>query len=91
MAVRKALDKEPWDFNNFTRTLDETKPLPEYSSVSRAHKLREFFAKQGVIRIMGAHDGITAKIVEVNAFDCVWAGSFEVSASHAVCICVDQR
>ncbi len=52
--------------------------------MSKAKKLRELFNKEGVIRIVGAHDGLTAKLVELNGFDGVWASGFEVSASHAV-------
>src|SRR4030042_5189163 len=52
--------------------------------MNKAEKLRELFKKAGVIRIVGAHDGITAKLVELNGFDGVWAGGFEVSTSYAV-------
>ncbi len=53
-------------------------------SMNKAKKLREMFDKEGVIRIAGAHDGITAKLVELNGFDCVWASGFEISTSYAV-------
>jgi len=36
------------------------------------------------VRIAGAHDGITAKLVELNGFDGVWASGFEISTSYAV-------
>jgi len=52
--------------------------------MTKAKKLREMFNKEGVIRIAGAHDGITAKLVELNGFDGVWASGFEVSTSYAV-------
>jgi len=52
--------------------------------MNKARKLRELFSKEGVIRLVGAHDGITAKLVEQNGFDGVWAGGFEVSTSFAV-------
>jgi len=52
--------------------------------MNKARKLRELFSKEGVIRVVGAHDGLGAKLVELNGFDGVWAGGFEVSASHAV-------
>ncbi|MFC1904266.1 isocitrate lyase/phosphoenolpyruvate mutase family protein [Chloroflexota bacterium] len=52
--------------------------------MSKAQKLRELFSREGMIRIVGAHDGITAKLVELNGFDGVWAGGFEVSTSYAV-------
>ncbi len=52
--------------------------------MNKAEKLRALFKKDGVIRIVGAHDGISAKLVELNGFDGVWAGGFEVSTSYAL-------
>jgi phosphoenolpyruvate phosphomutase len=52
--------------------------------MSKAKKLRELFRREGVIRLVGAHDGLTARLVEFNGFDGVWASGLEVSASHAV-------
>lgn len=52
--------------------------------MSKSTRLRELFSKEGVVRIVGAHDGLSAKLVELNGFDGVWASGFEVSASHAV-------
>lgn len=52
--------------------------------MNKAQKLRELFNEEGVIRIVGAHDGITAKLVERDGFDGVWAGGFGVSTSYAV-------
>lgn len=46
--------------------------------------LRNLFRKEGVIHIVGAHDGLGAKLVERNGFSGVWASSFEISTSHAV-------
>jgi len=63
---------------------DMIKQMPKATSLDRAKELRELFKRDGIIRIVGAHDGITAKLVELHGFDGVWAGSFEVSASYAV-------
>lgn len=52
--------------------------------MTKAAKLRELFKNPGVIRIVGAHDGLGAKIVERNGFDGVWAGGLEISTSYAV-------
>jgi phosphoenolpyruvate phosphomutase len=52
--------------------------------MNKAQKLRELFAAEDVIRIVGAHDGLSAKLVELNGFEGVWASGFEISASHAV-------
>jgi len=41
--------------------------------MTKAKKLRELFSKDGMVRLAGAHDGITAKLVELNGFDGVWA------------------
>ncbi|MDD4957624.1 MAG: isocitrate lyase/phosphoenolpyruvate mutase family protein [Candidatus Omnitrophica bacterium] len=43
-----------------------------------------FFEKKGLLRIVGAHDGLSAKLVELNGFDGVWASGLEISASYAV-------
>ena len=40
--------------------------------------------EKDVIRMVGAHDGLTARLVERNGFDAVWASSFEISSSHCV-------
>ena len=40
--------------------------------MTKAEDLRALFNKDSVIRIAGAHDGITAKLVELNGFDGVW-------------------
>ena len=52
--------------------------------MNKAQKLRELFQKDGVIRLVGAHDGLSAKLVELNGFEGVWASGLEISASHAV-------
>jgi len=52
--------------------------------MKKAANLRELFEKDGIIRIVGAHDGLSAKLVEKNGFDGVWASGLEVSTSYAV-------
>jgi len=52
--------------------------------MSKARKLRELFEKDGLIRIVGAHNGITAKLVENAGFEGVWASGFEIATSHAL-------
>jgi len=52
--------------------------------MSKTKKLRELFAKEGFFRIVGAHNGLTAKLIEKAGFEGIWASSLEVSASHAV-------
>ncbi len=47
-------------------------------------RLRERMSQPGPILVGGAHDGLTAKLVEEAGFDAVWASGFEISASHCV-------
>ena len=42
--------------------------------MNKAKNLRDLFNKEGVIRIVGAHYSITAKLVELNGFDGVGVG-----------------
>ncbi|MFX0092578.1 MAG: isocitrate lyase/phosphoenolpyruvate mutase family protein [Candidatus Hodarchaeota archaeon] len=50
----------------------------------KATKLRHLFEEKALIRTVGAHDGLTAKLVEINKFDGIWASGLEISASHMV-------
>ena len=38
----------------------------------------------GILRTAGAFDAMSAKLVELSGFDAVWAGSFAISATHAL-------
>jgi phosphoenolpyruvate phosphomutase len=46
--------------------------------------LRSLFEEKDLIRIVGAHNGLTAKLVEKNGFDGIWASGLEISTSHLV-------
>ena len=52
--------------------------------MSKATKLRQLFENKDMIKLVGAHNGLTARLIEQAGFDGVWASSLEVSASHAV-------
>ncbi len=52
--------------------------------ISKARKLRELFKRGSIIKIMGAHDGLGAKLIEKHHFDGIWASGLEISTSHAV-------
>jgi len=52
--------------------------------MNKPKKLRELFKKSGIIYIVGAHDGLSAKLVEKNGFDGVWASGLEISTSYCV-------
>lgn len=45
---------------------------------------RELIARSGPVVLAGAHNGLSARLVEDAGFDAVWASSFEISAAHAV-------
>jgi phosphoenolpyruvate phosphomutase len=51
---------------------------------SKGAALRRLFALPAPIVIAGAHDGLSARLVEEAGFDAVWASGFEISASHGV-------
>ena len=51
---------------------------------SNSKKLREILEKNQILKVGGAFDAMSAKLVEINGFDAVWAGSFAISATHAV-------
>jgi phosphoenolpyruvate phosphomutase len=59
-------------------------PQPEKFEVTKAKKLRELIARPGPIVIIGAHNGLSAKIGEEAGFDGLWASGFEISASYAM-------
>jgi len=46
--------------------------------------LREKIASKPILKFGGAFDSMSAKLVEVYGFDAVWAGSFAISATHAL-------
>ena len=52
--------------------------------MTKARKLRELMAKPGPITIIGAHNGLSAKIGEEAGFEGLWASGFEISASYAL-------
>jgi len=46
--------------------------------------LREKLESKPIVKVCGAFDSMSAKLVEFYGFDAVWAGSFAISAIHAV-------
>jgi phosphoenolpyruvate phosphomutase len=46
--------------------------------------MRELLASRERVLIIGAHNGLTAKLGEEAGFDAIWASGFEISASHAM-------
>jgi len=46
--------------------------------------LRKKLNSEPILRIGGAFDAMSAKLVEINNFDAIWAGSFAISATHGL-------
>ena len=52
--------------------------------MNKTRKLRELFNSNELIRVMGAHNALGAKLVEKSGFDAVWASGLEISTSYAL-------
>ena len=52
--------------------------------MTKAEELRTKIEKKPLLKVGGAFDAISAKLVENSGFDAVWAGSFAISATHAL-------
>lgn len=50
----------------------------------KAINLRKLLKSDRPIILVGAHNGLTAKLVEKNSFDGVWASGLEISTSYVV-------
>ncbi len=46
--------------------------------------LRELLTRNQPVVLAGAHNGLSARLVEEAGFDAIWASGFEISGSHAV-------
>jgi len=51
---------------------------------SNAKILRDLIDSQSIVKVGGAFDAMSAKLVENSGFDAIWAGSFAISAINAV-------
>ena len=52
--------------------------------MQQSGQLRKRFSEPGVIRLIGAHNALGARIAERVGFDGVWSSGLEISTSHAV-------
>ena len=52
--------------------------------MSTTKNLAELLNSKPIVKVCGAFDAMSAKLVEFYGFDAVWAGSFAISATHAV-------
>lgn len=46
--------------------------------------LRDLFASHRLIRAVGAHNAVSAQLIERHGFEAVWASGFEISTCHGV-------
>ena len=51
---------------------------------TKSKDLRDRLNQPGITRLVGAHNGLTARLVEEAGFEGVWASSLEISAAHLV-------
>lgn len=54
------------------------------NSMSNCKKLRNLIESKSIVKVGGAYDALSAKLVETSGFDAIWAGSFAISATHAL-------
>ncbi len=52
--------------------------------MSKSKILRDMMSSKSIIKVGGAFDAMSAKLVELSGFDAVWAGSFAISATHGL-------
>jgi len=52
--------------------------------MEKAEHLRKILGEGKIVRIVGAHDGMGAKLVEQAGFDGVWASGCEIATSYAL-------
>jgi len=52
--------------------------------MSKNAQLRKKLESNSIVKVGGAFDAMSAKLVENAGFDAVWAGSFAISATHAL-------
>jgi len=50
--------------------------------MSKARALREILARPGLVPAVGAHDALSARLIEAAGFPVVWSSSFTVSAAQ---------
>ena len=52
--------------------------------MSKNQVLKEKLYGKSIVKVGGAFDAMSAKLVESAGFDAIWAGSFAISATHAL-------
>ena len=52
--------------------------------MTKSEVLRKDLVSKSILKVGGAFDAMSAKLVETSGFDAIWAGSFAISATHAL-------
>ena len=52
--------------------------------MSESDVLRNDLESKSILKVVGAFDAMSAKLAENSGFDAIWAGSFGISATHAL-------
>jgi len=52
--------------------------------MSSIEMLEKTLRSKKIVKVGGAFDAMSAKLVEISGFDAIWAGSFAISATHAL-------
>ena len=52
--------------------------------MQNADMLHKLIESKPILKVGGAFDSMSAKLVEINGFDAIWTGSFAISATHAL-------
>ena len=52
--------------------------------MSSMEMLEKALRSKEIVKVGGAFDAMSAKLVEISGFDAIWAGSFAISATHAL-------
>ena len=52
--------------------------------MTKSDILHNDLESKSILKVGGAFDAMSAKLVEINGFDAVWAGGFAISATHAL-------
>jgi len=52
--------------------------------MTKSEALRKDLESKSILKVGGAFDAMSAKLVEIGGFDAVWSGSFAISATHAL-------
>ena len=52
--------------------------------MNKSEILRKKLVEKQIVQVGGAFDAMSAKLVEICGFDAIWAGSFAISATHAL-------